>query len=86
MYAQNGEATSTRSVIYNYFVGGGWPFQLRDPGAWAFVRAVAVMWFITLGTVLWTHGFSWGALLYLAATKDLALGFRLLKTRLARQQ
>ena len=80
MYAQTGNITPTRSPIQNYFVGGGWPFQLRHPEAWAAVRALAAVWFITLGSILCSHGYGWGALAYLAAAKELALGYRLLKT------
>jgi hypothetical protein len=86
MHAQASTITPTRSVIQNYFTGGGWPFQLRHPAAWVAVRAVAVVWFITLGSVLCSHGYEWGALVYLAAVKDLALGYRLLKTSRARQR
>jgi hypothetical protein len=86
MYAQSSEITPARSVIHNYFAGGGWPFQLRHPEAWTAVRGIAVAWFVTFATVLWTHGYPWGALLYLAATKDVALGYRLLKTSRARQR
>jgi hypothetical protein len=80
MYAQTSTTTPTGSVFQNYFTRGGWPFQLRHPEAWAAVRGIAVAWFISLGTVLCTHGYAWGALLYLAAAKDLALGYRLAKT------
>ncbi|HUC21981.1 MAG TPA: hypothetical protein VMA73_04685 [Streptosporangiaceae bacterium] len=79
MYAQTSNIP-TRSVIQNYFAGGGWPFQLRHPGAWTVVRALAVVWFLTLGSILCSHGYAWGALVYLAAAKDLTLGYRLLRT------
>jgi hypothetical protein len=85
MYAQTSNTTPTRSVIQNYFAGGGWPFQLRHPQAWAVVRALIVVWFLTLGSILCSHGYAWGALVYLAAAKDLALGYRLLKTSRALQ-
>jgi len=85
MYAPTSNATPTQSVIQNYLAGGGWPFQLRHPQAWAVVRALAVVWFVTLGSILCSRGYGWGALVYLAAAKDLALGYRLLKTSRARQ-
>jgi hypothetical protein len=85
MYVQTSNITPTHSVIRNYFVGGGWPFQRRHPEAWAAVRAVALVWFLTLGTILCSHGYAWGALVYLAAGKELALGYRLLKTSRAFQ-
>jgi len=80
MYAQTSNISPSQSVIHNYFAGGGWPFQLRHPAAWAAVRALAVVWFITLGSILCSHGYGWGALVFLAAAKDLALGYRLLRT------
>ena len=80
MYAQTSNIAPARPVIQNYFVGGGWPFQLRHPEAWAAVRALAVIWFVTFGSILYSRGYGWGALLYLAAAKDLALGYRLVKT------
>jgi len=80
MYAQTSNITPPRSVIRNYLVGGGWPFQLRHPEAWAAVRTLAVVWFIAFGSILCSYGYGWGALLYLAAAKELALGYRLLKT------
>jgi hypothetical protein len=79
MYAQTSNIP-TGSVIENYFARGGWPFQLRHPAAWAAVRALAMVWFVTLGSILCSHGYEWGALVYLAAAKELALGYRLLKT------
>lgn len=81
MYAQTDDIIPARSLFQNYFVRGGWPFQRRHSEAWAAVRGIAAAWLITAGTVLWTHGYPWGALLYLAATADLALGYRLLKTK-----
>jgi hypothetical protein len=80
MYAQTSNITPPRSVIRNYFEGGGWPFQLRHPEAWAAVRALLVVWFVALGSILCNHSYGWGALVYLAAAKELALGYRLLKT------
>jgi hypothetical protein len=80
MYAQTSTATPTGSVLQNYFTHGGLPFQLRNPEAWAAVRGIAAAWFITLGTVLTTHGYPWGALLYLAAAMALTLAYRLAKT------
>jgi hypothetical protein len=80
MYAQTSSIPQGPSVIQNYFAGGGWPFQRRHPQTWIAVRALAVVWFITLGTILCSHGYAWGALIYLAAVKDLALGYRLIKT------
>lgn len=85
MYAQISNTTPTRSFIENYLVGGGWPFQLRHPEAWAAVRAVAFVWFVALGSILVSHGYAWGALVYLAAAKELALGYRLVKTSRAPQ-
>lgn len=85
MYAQTSNITPTGSVIQNYFAGGGWPFQRRYPQAWAAVRALLFTWFITLGSVLISQGYAWGALVYLAAIKEAALGYRLLKTSQARQ-
>jgi hypothetical protein len=85
MYAQTSNITPSHSVIQSYFAGGGWPFQRRHPEAWAVVRAVAFVWFITLGSVLCGHGYEWGALVYIAAAKELALGYRLLKTSRALQ-
>ena len=84
MYAQTSNVP-TGSVIHNYFAGGGWPFQVRHPEAWAAVRAVALVWFVTLGSILCSHGYEWGALVYLAAAKELVLGYRLLKTSRALQ-
>jgi hypothetical protein len=49
------------------------------------VRALVVVWLITFGTIRCSHGYRWGALLYLAAAKDLGLGYRLLKTSRALQ-
>ncbi len=80
MYAQTSTLTPTRSVMRNYIKGGGWPFQRRHPEAWVAVRAVALVWFVTLGSILCSHGYNWGALVYLAAAKELLLGYRLLKT------
>jgi hypothetical protein len=85
MYAQISNSTPSRSVIQSYFAGGGWPFQRRHPQAWAAVRAVAFVWFITLGSVLCSHGYEWGALVYIAAAKELAFGYRLFKTSRALQ-
>jgi hypothetical protein len=86
MYAQPSNTAPTPSVINNYFARGGWPFQLRHPEAWAAVRAVLLVWFVTLGSILCSHGYGWGALAYLAAAKELALGYRLLKTSRAAAQ
>jgi hypothetical protein len=80
MYAQTSTITPTPSVIHNYFARGGWPFQLRHPEAWVVVRAVAVAWFLTLGFILYSHGSAWAAIAYLAAAKELALGYRMVKT------
>ena len=80
MYTQTSTITPTRSVIQSYFAGGGWPFQLRHPESWAAVRALLVVWFVTLGSILCSNGYGWGALVYLAAAKEVALGYRLLKT------
>jgi hypothetical protein len=80
MYAQLSNTAPTPSVIHNYFAGGGWPFQRRHPQAWAAVRAVLVVWFVTLGSILCSNGYGWGALVYLGAVKELAFGYRLLKT------
>jgi hypothetical protein len=85
MYAQPSNTTPARSVIQNYFAGGGWPFQRRHPQVWVTVRALAVVLFITLGTILCSRGYGWGALVYLAAAKDLGLGYRLLKSSRALQ-
>jgi hypothetical protein len=85
MYAQTSNTVSSQSALQSYFVGGGWPFQRRHPQAWAAVRAVAFVWFITLGSILSSHGYEWGALLYIAAAKELAFGYRLLKTSRAFQ-
>ena len=85
MYTQTSNITPTRSVIQNYLLSGGWPFQLRHPEAWAAVRALLVVWFVILGSILRSHGYEWGALVYLAAAKELALGYRLLKTSRALQ-
>jgi hypothetical protein len=85
MYAQTGNIAPTHSVIHDYFAQGGWPFQLRDPQLWAGVRTVAFAWFMSLGLILCTHGYEWGALAFLAAAKELALGYRLRKTSRARQ-
>lgn len=80
MYSQTSNNTPAPSAIQNYFTGGGWPFQRRHPQAWAVVRAVALVWFITLGSILYRHGYAWGALLYLAAARELVFGYRLLKS------
>ena len=81
MYAQTStSSTPAESAIRNYFVGGGWPFQRRHPAGWAAVRAVLLVWFITLGSVLVGHGYEWGALLYIAAAPEVVFGYRLLKT------
>jgi hypothetical protein len=80
MYAQTSNSTQTRSVIENYFVAGGWPFQLRHPAAWVTVRFVAVVWFISFGSFLISRGYDIGVLLYAAAVKDLVLGTRLRMT------
>jgi hypothetical protein len=80
MYTQTSNVTPAGSVIRNYFAGGGWPFQLRHPEVWAAVRILAVSWFIAFGSILVSRGYAWGALLYLAAAKDLVLGVRLRKT------
>jgi hypothetical protein len=85
MYAHTGNTAPTHSVIHDYFAQGGWPFQLRDPQLWAGVRAVAFAWFMSLGLILCTHGYAWGALAFVAAAKELALGYRLRKTFRARQ-
>jgi hypothetical protein len=85
MYAQISNTTSSQSAIQSYFVGGGWAFQRRHPQAWAAVRAVAFIWFITLGSFLCSHGYEWGALVYIAAARELVFGYRLLKTSQARQ-
>jgi hypothetical protein len=85
MYAQTSNTLPARSLIQNYFVGGGWPFQRRHPQAWAAVRALVVVWFVTFGSILCSRGYGWGALLYLAAAKDLVLGYRLLETSRARR-
>jgi len=85
MCVQTNDTTPARSVIQNYFVRGGWPFQLRHPEAWAVVRALALVWFVSLGSILCSHGYAWGALVYLAAAKELAFGYRLLKTSRAPQ-
>jgi hypothetical protein len=79
MYAQTSNVP-TRSAIHNYFAGGGWPFQRRHPGAWVAVRALAVVWFLILGSILCSHGYAWGALVYLGAAKELTFGYRLLKS------
>jgi hypothetical protein len=84
MYAQTSNTTPAGSVFQNFVTKGGWPFQLRHSEAWAAVRAIAAVWFVTLGTVLVTHGYAWGALLYLAAVLSLALASRLAKTSRAR--
>jgi hypothetical protein len=44
------------------------------------VRAVLLVWFITLGSVLVSHGYEWGALVYIAAAREVVFGYRLLKT------
>lgn len=79
MYAQTSTTTSTPFTFRDYFAGGGWPFQQRHPEGWAAVRAVLLIWFVTLGTVLISHGYAWGALVYLAAARELVFGYRLLK-------
>ena len=85
MHAQLSNIAPTPSVIHSYFARGGWPFQLRHPEAWAAVRAILVVWFVTLGSILCSHGYEWGALAYLAAAKEMALGYRLLMTSRAAQ-
>ena len=80
MYAQTSSSTPAESAIRNYFVGGGYPFQRRHPAGWAAVRAVLLVWFITLGSVLVSHGYEWGALVYIAAAREVVFGYRLLKT------
>jgi hypothetical protein len=85
MYTQTSSTTPAGSVIQNYFTGGGWPFQLRHPQAWVAVRALAVVGFITFGSILCSHGYMLGVVLYFAAAKDLTLGYRLLKTSRAVQ-
>jgi hypothetical protein len=80
MYAQTSNTAPTGSVFQNYFTRGGWPFQLRHPEAWIAAHGIAAAWLISLGTVLCTHGFAWGALMYLSAAMNLALGYRLRKT------
>jgi hypothetical protein len=79
MYAQTSNIP-TGSVIHNYFARGGWPFQLRHPAAWAAVRALILVWLVTLGSILCSHGYEVGAVAYLGAVKELVLGYRLLKS------
>jgi hypothetical protein len=83
MNAQTGNIAPTGSVIKNYFARGGWPFQLRDPEVWTGVRFIAFTWFASLGLILCTHGYEWGALAFVAAAKELGLGYQLQKTRRA---
>jgi hypothetical protein len=85
MYADIISQTPTHSAIENYFTGGGWPFQRRHPTAWIVVRAIVLVWFIAFGSILYSHGYTWGALLYLAAARELVFGYRLLKTRQAQR-
>jgi hypothetical protein len=88
MYAQTMQTsttTPTHSAFYNYIARGGWPFQLRHPEGWAAVHAVAAVWFIILATVLLSHGYDWGSLLYLVAAKSATFGYRLIKTSRSRQ-
>lgn len=80
MYAHTGNTVPAHSVLHDYFAQGGWPFQLRDPQTWAGVRAVAFAWFASLGIILCSHGYEWGALAFLVAAKELVLGYRLRKT------
>jgi hypothetical protein len=82
MYAQTSTSSITpaRSVIRNYFTAGGWPFQLRHPEGWVAVHAVALVWLLILASLLCSLGYAWGALVYLAAVKELVFGYRLLKT------
>jgi hypothetical protein len=85
MYAQTGNNAPTQSVIHDYFARGGWPFQLRHAEEWAGVRTVAFAWFASLGIILCTHGYDWGALAFLVAAKELVFGYRLRKTSRAPQ-
>jgi len=85
MDAQLGNVTPTQSVTQNYFAVGGLPFQLRRPRAWIAARAVVAAWLVTLGSILVSRGYEWGALIYLAAALHLALGYRLLKASRAAQ-
>ena len=85
MYAQADTITPARSSIHDFFAGGGWPFQRRHPQTFVTVRAVAIVGFVTFGSILLSRGYEIGVVLYLAAAKDLALGYRLLKTSLARR-
>jgi hypothetical protein len=85
MDAQTGNITPAQSVTQNYCAIGGLPFQLRHPAAWIAMRVVIAVWLVTLGSILISRGYPWGALIYLAAALHLALGYRLLKTSRAAQ-
>lgn len=86
MYAQTSSITPTGSVIRNYFVSGGWPFQLRHAETWATVRGVVGVWLLSLATILVTQGYGWAAFLYVVAAKELVFCYRLRETIWARRR
>ncbi len=83
MSTQTHNASSFRSNISR---GAFFSFAFRVPRAVAAVRGVVCLWLIALGIVLWTHGYPWGALLFVPAAVHLALAYRLLATTKAGQR
>ena len=75
MYASSESAAGAQPWVMRVLVR---PFVYCHPRAWGGVCSAAGLWVFTLGVILCSHRFWWGAALVAAGALELWIAYRLL--------